>query len=99
MTSAIEKRLAALERIIIARPPVLIFVWTKSLADRIAPLVPQDRNIKLVHMGGVPGGDEAFEADLRDSNPTEAARLDALLRGEFPPDRYPTNTQDSIGLA
>jgi hypothetical protein len=50
-------------------------------------------------MRGVPGGDEAFEADLRDSNPTEATRLDALLRGEFPPDRYPPVTPDNSALA
>jgi hypothetical protein len=42
------RRLEALERAIIAQPPTLIFVWTKNLAQRIEPLVPQDRNIRLV---------------------------------------------------
>jgi hypothetical protein len=83
-SSNIEKRLAALERAIVVRPPTLIFCWTRSLAARIEPLIPQGRNIKLVVMPSVPGGDEEFEADLRESNPTEAERLDALLRGEFP---------------
>jgi hypothetical protein len=42
------RRLEALERAIIAQPPTLIFVWTKNLAQRIEPLVHQDRNIRLV---------------------------------------------------
>jgi hypothetical protein len=47
-SSAVIKRLEALERAIMARPPTLIFVWTRSLADRIEPLVPQGRNVRLV---------------------------------------------------
>jgi hypothetical protein len=63
----------------------LIWVWTRSLAQRIEPLIPQGRDIKLVCMPGVRGGDEAeFEADLRENNPAEASRLDALLEGKFP---------------
>jgi hypothetical protein len=75
--------LAALERAIIARPPTLIFVWTRSLADRIGPLVPQGRNIRLV-CWKMADEDGSFEAELRETNPQEAERLNALLRGEFP---------------
>jgi hypothetical protein len=39
--------------------------------------------------------DGSFEAELRETNPQEAERLNALLRGEFPPDRYPTDTPDN----
>jgi hypothetical protein len=97
-SNAIIRRLEALERAIIARPPTLIFVWTKSLAERIGPLVPQGRNIRLVCMPSVPGGEDAFEAELRETNPQEAERLDALLRGEFPAERYPTVTPTDNAL-
>jgi hypothetical protein len=84
MASNIEKRLAALERAIIARPLTLIFVWTRNLAERIGRLVPQGRNVRLVHWA-MDDEDGSFEAELRETNPQEGARLDALLRGEFPP--------------
>jgi phosphatidylserine/phosphatidylglycerophosphate/cardiolipin synthase-like enzyme len=82
-SSAVIKRLEALERAIMARPPTLIFVWTRSLADRIEPLVPQGRNVRLV-CWAMDDEDGSFEAELRETNPREAARLDALLRGEIP---------------
>jgi hypothetical protein len=97
-SNAIIKRLEALERAIIARPPTLIFVWTKNLAKRIEPLVPQGRNIKLVHWK-MDDEDGSFEAQLRETNPQEAERLDALLRGEFPPDCYPSATPDNSASA
>jgi hypothetical protein len=95
-SNAIIRRLEALERAIIARPPTLIFVWTKSLAERIGPLVPQGRNIRLV-CWKMEDADGSFEAELRETNRQEAERLDALLRGEFA-DRYPGVTPDGLSL-
>ena len=80
--NSLIKRLEALERAITTNPPELIFVWTRSLAERIEPVVPKDRNYKLVHWA-MPDADGRFEAELREQNPKEALRLDALLRGEI----------------
>ena len=85
MTSnALIKRLEALEKAIVCQPPELIFVWTKSLADRIEPLLPKNRNYRLVRYAERPDEDEAFEAKLREQNPREAERLDLLLQGKIP---------------
>jgi hypothetical protein len=84
MTS-IEKRLEAVEARLAPRgAPQLIFVWTPSLAARIEKALPPGSNIQLVHLPFHDSDtEEAFEASLRRDNPTEAAKLDALLRGEF----------------
>ena len=89
--NSLIKRLEALERAITTNAPELIFVWTRSLAERIEPVLPKDRNYRLVHWA-MPDADGSFEAELREQNPKEAARLDALLRGEIPPEDYPTVT-------
>ena len=91
--NALIKRLEALERAIVTHAPELIFVWTRSLADRIEPVLPKDRNYRVVCYP-LPDEDGSFEAELRTANPKEAARLDALLRGEIPSEDYPSVTPD-----
>jgi hypothetical protein len=84
MTSnALIKRLEALERAITPMsPPILVNVWTKSLASRIEPLLPKDRDVRLVHLSfSDEKAEQKFEASLRKSNPAEAKRLDELLAG------------------
>jgi hypothetical protein len=93
MVSAIEKRLQALERQIIARAPVLVFAWTPSLARRIEAVRPAGSNLRCVCLSFASDETAAeFEADLRKSNPNEGERLDALLRGEIPAECYPAIT-------
>jgi hypothetical protein len=66
------------------RSPKLINVWTSSLAARIEKALPSFSNVQLVHLRFAnSGAEEAFEANIRKDNPKEAARLDALLRGEL----------------
>jgi hypothetical protein len=61
----------------------LLFVHTKSLADRIGKALPAHADYTLVHMRYRDDAtDEAYEAKLREDSPTEAARLDRLLAGE-----------------
>jgi hypothetical protein len=83
--NALERRLAALEAAAApTSPPLLVFVWTKSLADRIEPLLPKDRDIRLVHLTFRDEEAEAkWEAGLQKTNPAEAKRLDRLFRGEL----------------
>ena len=90
--NSLIKRLEALERAITTNAPELIFVWTRSLAERIEPVLPKDRNYRSGCIGRCLMQDGSFEAELREQNPKEAARLDALLRGEIPPEDYPTVT-------
>ena len=82
MTSAILKRLEALEQKIASRDRVhLVFCWTPSIARRIEPRLPP--NYLPVHWRFPDiDAEEAFERELRKDNPREAARLDALERGE-----------------
>jgi hypothetical protein len=85
MSSGIIKRLEALERRIVAKPVTLINVWTQSLADRIEPMLPKGRGCRLVTLTfGNQEAENAFEASLREVNTKEAARLDALLKGQIP---------------
>jgi hypothetical protein len=95
--NALIKRLEALERAIVTHPHELIFVWTRSLAERIEPLLPKDRNYRVVCYP-MPDEDGSFEAELREQNPEEAARLDALLRGEIPSEHYPAVTPNGVSL-
>jgi hypothetical protein len=83
VVSAILKRLEALEEKIASRDGIhFVFCWTASLARRIEPRLPP--NYRPVHLRFPDiDAEEAFEASLRRDNPKEAARLDALLRGEF----------------
>jgi hypothetical protein len=83
MTSSVLKRIEALEAAVIAsRHPQLLFVHTKSLADRIGKALPAGADYQLVHMRYRDDeSDEAYEAKLREDSPSEANRLDALLRG------------------
>jgi hypothetical protein len=82
----IIRRLEAIEAAIApTQRPVLVNVWTKSLANRIEQMLPQDRDYRLVSLTFSDEAKEAqFEADLPKDNPEEAAGLDALLRGEAP---------------
>jgi hypothetical protein len=58
-------------------------VWTSSLAARIEKALPPYANVQLVHLHFADSdAEEAFELKLREDK-NEAARLDALLRGEF----------------
>jgi hypothetical protein len=84
-SNAIIKRIDALESTLTpANPPMLINVWTRSLAERIEPLLPKGRDIRLVHLAfRDEEAEQKFEMGLRKTNPAEAKRLDALLRGEF----------------
>jgi hypothetical protein len=84
VVSAILKRLEALEERIASRDGMhFVFCWTPSLARRIEPSLPS--NYQPVHLSFPDiDAEEAFEASLRKDNPKEAARLDALLRGEIP---------------
>jgi hypothetical protein len=84
MTSSVLKRIEALEQAIAAsRHPRLLFVHTKSLANRIGKALPANADYTLVHMKfRDEATDAAYEAKLREDCPTEATRLDALLRGE-----------------
>jgi len=82
VVSAILKRLEALEEKIASRDGVhLVFCWTPSLARRIEPKLPS--NYRTVHWRFPDiDAEEVFERELRKDNPREAARLDALERGE-----------------
>lgn len=95
--NSLIKRLEALERAIVTNAPELIFVWTRSLAERIEPVLPKDRNYKLVHWA-MTDEDGSFEALVREDR-KEGARLDALLRGEIPSEDYPDVTPNSSQLA
>jgi hypothetical protein len=83
-TGNIIRRLEALEQAIAppAQRPVLVNVWTKSLAERIEKALPKDRDIRLVYLSFPDEKAELrWEASLRKSNPAEAKRLDELLAG------------------
>jgi hypothetical protein len=84
MASSVLKRIEALEAAIVAsRSPQLLFVHTKSLADRISKALPDCADITLVHMRFPDeAAEQAYEANLRNDCPTENARLDRLLAGE-----------------
>jgi hypothetical protein len=61
------------------RSPKLLFVWTKSLADRIAKVLPGYIPVSIHGITGCSNDDEV-EALVR-QNPIEAQRLDKLLAG------------------
>ena len=63
------------------------------MAERIEQVLPKDRNYRLVCLS-MADEDGSFEAELRE-NPQEAARLDALLKGEISPEDYPAVTPNS----
>lgn len=82
------KRLAAIEQAIVGKHVDLIFVWTRSLAARIERAMAKHgeftrRKIQLV-CWPLNDADGAIEADVRESDPLEAARLDVLLEGRIP---------------
>jgi len=62
--NSLIKRLEALERAIVTNAPELIFVWTRSLAERIEPVLPKDRNYRLVCYA-MADEDGSFKAELR----------------------------------
>jgi hypothetical protein len=79
----IIRRLEAIEAAIApTQRPVLVNVWTKSLANRIEQVLPKDRDIRLLHLRFADEkAEQRWEASLRKSNPGEAKRLDELLAG------------------
>ena len=84
----LEKRLAAIEQVITGGVTDLVFVHTRQLAHRIERALAKRgeyprRKIQLVCL---PASDDdgSIEAELRDNNPMEAARLDTLLEGRIP---------------
>jgi hypothetical protein len=83
VNNTLIKRLEAVEREVTPpNPPILVNVWTRSLARRIEPVLPKDRDIRLVHLSFPDEKAELrWEAFLRKSNPAEAKRLDELLAG------------------
>jgi hypothetical protein len=85
-TSSLEKRLAVVEaRLAWRGTPRLVNCWTPSLARRISAALPPAANIHCVALSfSSVDAEEEFEAGLRADNPQEAAKLDALLRGEVP---------------
>jgi hypothetical protein len=82
-SNAIIKRIDALESTLTpTNPPMLINVWTRSLAQRIEKVLPKDRDIRLVHLSFPDEkAEQKWEAELRKANPAEAKRLDELLAG------------------
>jgi hypothetical protein len=84
--NAIIKRIEALEGEL--SPPstvTLINVWTRTLAEKIQARLPKGKNIRLVHLTFKDAqAEQEWEALLRKDNPSEAKRIDALLRGEIP---------------
>ena len=84
MTTSIEKRLKAIEaQLASPRSPKLLFVWTRSLADRISKVLPGYIPVSIRGVTNAANDDE-FEALIR-QDPVEAERLDRLLAG-IPPD-------------
>jgi hypothetical protein len=83
MISSIEKRLAALEaELATQRSPKLLFVWTKSLADRISKVLPGYIPVSIHGITGC-ADDAEVEALIR-QDPHQSERLDRLLAG-IPP--------------
>jgi len=84
-TGNIIRRLEDIEAAISppAQRPVLINVWTKTLAQRIEKALPKaGRDIRLVHLRFPDEkAEQKWEAELRKANPAEAKRLDELLAG------------------
>jgi hypothetical protein len=85
-SNAIIKRIDALESTLTpTNPPILINVWTRSLAQRIEKVLPKGRDIRLVHLSFKDDqAEKEWEELLRRDNPAEAKNIDALLRGEIP---------------
>jgi Lhr-like helicase len=81
------KRLAAIKQALTGNATELIFVWTRNLASRIEQALAKRgehrRKYQLVHWP-LTDADGSYEAELRASNPKEAAWLDALLEGRTP---------------
>lgn len=86
----LDKRLQALEKALASNATQLVLAWTQNLADRIekawAKRGVSSRKYKLVCLTFLTVEDEIeWERGLREDNPGEAARLDALLEGQIPP--------------
>jgi Lhr-like helicase len=82
----LEKRLAAIEQVITGGVAELIFVPTRQLAARAERALAKlyaHRKFRLVCLP-VDDVDGSVEAELREHNPREAARLDAMLEGRIP---------------
>jgi hypothetical protein len=82
MVSSVIKRIEALEQAIAAQhSPQLVFVWTSRLAERISEALGPNYQCVTLRFPSAEA-EEEFETNLRADNPTESARLDALLRGD-----------------
>ena len=81
----LEKRLAAIEEAIVGKHVELVFVPTRDLAYRVEKAVAKRNPTRRIQVVCFPLSDPdgAIEADLRKSNPQEAARLDRLLEGRI----------------
>ena len=79
------KRLEALEEAIVGTHVELLFVPTQQLAARVEKAIAKRHPARRIQVVCLPMDDPdgAIEADLRESNPQEAARLDRLLEGRI----------------
>jgi hypothetical protein len=84
MTSnAILRRIEKLEQELASnRHPKLLFVWTKSLADRISKVLPGYIPVSIHGITGC-ADDDAVEALVR-QDAHQSERLDKLLAGIVP---------------
>ena len=81
----LEKRLAAIEEAIVGKHVELIFVPTRDLATRVEKAIAKRYPARRIEVVCFPTDDPdgAIEANLRESNPQESARLDGLLEGRI----------------
>jgi hypothetical protein len=81
----LEKRVEALEGDLNPpQRPELVLVYTKHLAREIEPLIPPNRDIRLVTLKFANEAAEiAWEEELMRDNKGERRRLNALLAGNF----------------
>lgn len=87
----LDKRLQALEKALASTATETVLAWTPNLAERIQKVwekrgISAYRKYRLVTITFRTLEDELeWERGLRETNPQEAARLDALLEGRVPP--------------
>ena len=79
------KRLEALEEAIVGKHVELLFVPTRQLAARVEKAIAKRHPARRIQVVCLPMDDPdgAIEANLRETNPQEAARLDRLLEGRI----------------
>ena len=79
------KRLEAIEEAIVGKHVELLFVPTRQLAARVEKAIAKRHPARRIQVVCFPTDDPdgAIEANLRETNPQEAARLDRLLEGRI----------------